>query len=163
MDILKRIDHAQQFCKFYADGSYSVETEKWKHHVTPKFIEDIRQYIESLQLKLMHLQTQQAEPISTNAAMRDARLNAGWGSEQQAKPVAFYDFTKGFRWAKPTKVVAPTIVDVPPMALYAAPQRPWVGLTPEDLAQIDTDAFWQVGNHMAIAMAVEDKLKERNT
>jgi hypothetical protein len=43
-----------------------------------------------------------------------------------------------------------------------AAQRPWVGLTPEDLAQIDTDEFWQVGNHMAIAMAVEDKLKERN-
>jgi hypothetical protein len=45
----------------------------------------------------------------------------------------------------------------------AAAQRPWQGLTPEDLAQIDTDEFWQVGNHMAIAMAVEDKLKERNT
>jgi len=44
-----------------------------------------------------------------------------------------------------------------------AAAKPWQGLTPEDLAQIDTDEFWQVGNHMAIAMAVEDKLKERNT
>jgi hypothetical protein len=43
-----------------------------------------------------------------------------------------------------------------------ATQREWQGLTPEDLAQIDTDEFWQVGNHMALAMAVEDKLKERN-
>ncbi len=60
MDILKRIDQAQQFCKFYAEGAYSVEKEKWSHHVNPDFIEDIRQYIESLQLKLMHLQTQQA-------------------------------------------------------------------------------------------------------
>ena len=60
MDILKRIGQAQQFCKFYADGAYSVETEKWNHHVNPEFIEDVRQYIESLQLKLMHLQTQQA-------------------------------------------------------------------------------------------------------
>jgi len=60
MDILKRIDQAQQFCKFYADGAYSVETAQWNHHVNPEFIEDIRQYIESLQLKLMHLQTQQA-------------------------------------------------------------------------------------------------------
>lgn len=60
MDILKRIDQAQQFCKFYADGAYSIETEKWNHHVTPEFIEDIRQYIESLQLKLMHEQTTQA-------------------------------------------------------------------------------------------------------
>ncbi len=63
MDILKRIDQAQQFCKQYADGAWSIETDKWNYHVTPEFIEDIRQYIESLQLKLMHLQTQQAEYV----------------------------------------------------------------------------------------------------
>lgn len=61
MDILKRIDLAQQFCKQYADGAWSIETEKWNHHVTPEFIEDIRQYIEQLQLKLMHEQTKQAK------------------------------------------------------------------------------------------------------
>jgi hypothetical protein len=71
MDILKRIDHAQQFCKFYADGAYSVEKEKWNYHVTPKFIEDIRQYIESLQLKLMHLQKQQAEPVISAWSLRE--------------------------------------------------------------------------------------------
>jgi hypothetical protein len=43
------------------------------------------------------------------------------------------------------------------------PKRPWVGLEAEDLAQIESDEFWQVGNHMAIALAVEAKLKERNT
>ena len=42
------------------------------------------------------------------------------------------------------------------------PQHPWLGLEAEDLAQIESDEFWQVGNHMAIAMAVEDKLKEKN-
>lgn len=42
-------------------------------------------------------------------------------------------------------------------------KREWVGLEAEDLAQIESDEFWQVGNHMAIAMAVEAKLKERNT
>lgn len=41
-------------------------------------------------------------------------------------------------------------------------ERQWVGLTVGDLAQIESDAFWQVGNHMAIALAVEDKLKEKN-
>ena len=41
-------------------------------------------------------------------------------------------------------------------------KREWVGLDAEDLAQIESDEFWQVGNHMAIAMAVEAKLKERN-
>ena len=44
----------------------------------------------------------------------------------------------------------------------ALAQRPWVGLEAEDLAQIESDEFWQVGNHMAIAMAVEAKLKEKN-
>jgi hypothetical protein len=42
-------------------------------------------------------------------------------------------------------------------------ERQWVGLEAEDLAQIESDAFWQVGNHMAIALAVEAKLKEKNT
>ena len=64
MDILKRIDQAQQFCKFYADGAYSSDTAQWNHHVTPELIEDIRQYIVSLQQKLMHYQTQQEEPYT---------------------------------------------------------------------------------------------------
>jgi hypothetical protein len=42
-------------------------------------------------------------------------------------------------------------------------QREWQGLEAEDFAQIESDEFWQVGNHMAIALAVEAKLKERNT
>ena len=49
------------------------------------------------------------------------------------------------------------------VAEWKAAQRPWVGLDVEDLAQIDTDEFWQVGNHMAIAMAVEARLKDKNT
>ena len=40
--------------------------------------------------------------------------------------------------------------------------RQWVVLEAEDLAQIESDDFWQIGNHMAIAMAVEAKLKELN-
>ena len=42
-------------------------------------------------------------------------------------------------------------------------QRPWVGLTEEYLEQIDTEEIYGVvGNHMAIAMAVEAVLKEKN-
>ena len=45
----------------------------------------------------------------------------------------------------------------------ALAQRPWVGLTEEYLAQIDTEEIYGVvGNHMAIAMAVEAMLKEKN-
>lgn len=64
MDILKRIDFVQQFANEYADGSWSVDVDKWRNHVTPEFIEDIRQYIVSLQLKLMHEQTVQAKPYT---------------------------------------------------------------------------------------------------
>ena len=48
--------------------------------------------------------------------------------------------------------------------LYTTPpQRQWVGLEAKDLAEVENDEFWQTGNHMAIAVAVEAKLKERNT
>ena len=47
--------------------------------------------------------------------------------------------------------------------LFVPALRTWQGLEAEDLAQIESDEFWQVGNHMAIAMAVEAKLKEKNT
>jgi hypothetical protein len=59
MDILKRIDFVQQFAKQYEDGAWSIDVDKWRHHVTPELIEDIRQYIESLQCKLMHAQSTQ--------------------------------------------------------------------------------------------------------
>ena len=37
------------------------------------------------------------------------------------EPVAFYHPHKGFYWAKPTHISAPTAVDVPPVPLYATP------------------------------------------
>ena len=78
--------------------------------------------------------------------------------EQQAEPVAFYSPTKGFSWAKPTSIFAPTIVDVPPMPLYTLPpQRPWVGLTDED--ELD----WDGGDLKSLVKAIEAKLKDRNT
>ena len=64
MDILKRIDFVQQFANECGDGAWSIDTAQWKHHVTPELIEDIRQYIVSLQLKLMHEQTAQANPFT---------------------------------------------------------------------------------------------------
>jgi hypothetical protein len=55
----------------------------------------------------------------------------------------------------------PEQVDCPRCG-HVCSQRPWVGLTEEDLAQIDADEFWQTGNYMAIALAVEAKLKAKN-
>ena len=51
------------------------------------------------------------------AAMFDDR------QEIEQEPVAFYHPRNGFYWAKPTSIFAPTVVDVPPMPLYAAAER----------------------------------------
>ena len=43
--------------------------------------------------------------------------------QPEQEPVAFYHPRSGFYWAKPTSIFAPTVVDVPPMPLYAAAER----------------------------------------
>ena len=79
------------------------------------------------------------------------------------EPIAFFDpQEKGFYWAKPTKITAPTIVDVEPLALYT--QRTWVGLTEEDLKLLSAE--WRIvyGAWMDdFAQDIEAKLKEKNT
>lgn len=145
MDILKRIDQAQQFCKFYADGVYSVEKEKWSHHVNPDFIEDIRQYIESLQLKLMHLQTQQAHKTvcadeSYDMIDRFLRNNL-YDDDYDSYSEALHE------------------VDTSP-----PPQRK--PLTDEEIENIipDDDTPMSLGEaFVKFARAIEAKLKEKNT
>ena len=93
-------------------------------------------------------------------AAHDA-LRTALAAQQKAEPVAYLCENgvghRYFRWKKPSDIYKP-------IGLYtASPQRPWVGLTDEYLAQIDTEEIYGVvGNHMAIAMAVEAVLKEKN-
>ena len=84
--------------------------------------------------------------------------------QQQAEPVAFYDFNKGFYWAKPTKIVAPTVVDVPPIPLYTtAAKREWVGLTPEEvLDMFDVNNVYG-SKWIEFARTVEAALRSKNT
>lgn len=71
------------------------------------------------------------------------------------EPIAFFDpQEKGFYWAQPTKITAPTIVDVEPLALYT--QRAWVGLTDEEIVQMGLD------NYRQVVREAEAKLKEKN-
>ena len=60
--------------------------------------------------------------------------------QPEQEPVAYYHPHKGFYWAKPTHISAPTVVDVPPVPLYvkwiAAQRKP---LTDEEIWQIATD------------------------
>lgn len=64
-------------------------------------------------------------------AVQTLMLNAGFEppfvtppeAQPEQEPVAFYHPHKGFYWAKPTHISAPTVVDVPPVPLYAAAER----------------------------------------
>jgi len=84
------------------------------------------------------------------------------------EPVAYYHPHKGFYWAKPTHISAPTAVDVPPVPLYVkwqAAQRPWVDLTDEEIDQgllhsnhaLQTAGAWRDGVDWATK-----QLKEKN-
>jgi len=84
--------------------------------------------------------------------------------EQQAEPVAWMVYTQDGQSVYVTDNPTDIQEGQRALPLYTIQlQRPWQGLEAEDLAQIESDEFWQVGNHMAIAVAVEAKLKERNT
>jgi hypothetical protein len=77
------------------------------------------------------------------------------------KPIAFFDPHKGFYWAKPTKITAPVIVDVEPLALYE--QSTWVGLTDDELFDCWESAMnGNVYTKIRVYSAIEAKLKEKN-
>jgi hypothetical protein len=83
----------------------------------------------------------------------------------EQEPVAYYHPHKGFYWAKPTHISAPTVVDVPPVPLYVkwiAAQRPWVGLTPEEILDLFDINNVYGSKWIEFARTVEAKLKERN-
>ena len=56
-------------------------------------------------------------------------------AQPEEEPVAYYHPHKGFYWAKPTRISAPTAVDVKPLPLYTAPpqRKP---LTDNELADL---------------------------
>ena len=87
---------------------------------------------------------QQAGPVAWDKP--SASFNGWWDSYRHDPANPFAEGSAAY-WA---------------WAGWQAAKRQWVGLEAEDLAQIESDEFWQVGNHMSIAMAVEAKLKERN-
>ena len=86
---------------------------------------------------------------------------------QQAEPVAYYHPHKGFYWAKPTYISAPIVVDVPPVPLYVkwkAAQRPWQGLTDEDVNRESAPIAQQMKLAFHAGMYAAQKiLKEKNS
>jgi len=60
---------------------------------------------------------------SDNPYLRQLAANAIRNAfvQPEQEPVAYYHPHKGFYWAKPTHISAPTAVDVPPVPLYTVP------------------------------------------
>ena len=61
-----------------------------------------------------------AEKALAEHAMREVQR---LGQEIEQEPVAYYLPHKGFYWAKPTSISAPTIADVEPLPLYTHPPK----------------------------------------
>ena len=89
---------------------------------------------------------------------------ADWkAAQQQAEPVAYFDFQElKFTWAKHMKIgPVPVSIKVDPMKLYSeAAQRQWVGLTDDDF--LEACQIAERGNYLVAFQRIQIKLKERN-
>jgi hypothetical protein len=99
-----------------------------------------------------------------NAAANLALMKEMFGDANQPaaqpkqEPVAYYHPHKGFYWAKPTHISAPTAVDVPALPLYVKwklAQRPWQGLTDEEVQ-------FYIKKHSKLVNAGYDKVTDTN-
>jgi len=81
------------------------------------------------------------------------------------EPVAYWNFNSGFSHCMIDQLNAAAKKN--PAPLYTEPpQRPWVGLTYEDMVKLQKDLYDAKGESVlptTFAMAVEAKLKEKNT
>lgn len=74
----------------------------------------------------------------------------------QQEPVAFFDpQSKGFYWAKPTKVIPPVTVDVEPLPLYTSPPAQRKPLTDEEIIKCWGQVSGTRYGYVAFARAIE--------
>ena len=93
-------------------------------------------------------------------------FNDGCKPKPEQEPVAFINVEKrSLEWVKPISWHTPTTVNLPNIPLYTTPpQRTWVGLTDEERMDILLNLNWEKKlSHMDTALAIEAKLKEKNT
>ena len=87
-----------------------------------------------------------------NGAMRDAKLNAGWGSEQQAETPPEWPLVKNILDEYGLQAIS-FVAD------WKAAQRPWVGLTEEEVKHLYPygRSVWGKETFEAIEKALKDK------
>ena len=85
--------------------------------------------------------------------------------EFEPEPVAYINVEeRKLEWATPIKWETPTVVKMDKVPLYTAPpQREWVSLTAEELAEISEFHFHGAFSGREIYEDIENKLKEKNT
>ena len=91
-----------------------------------------------------------------NGAMRDAKLNAGWGSEQQAETPPEWPLIKNI-------LAEYGLQAIDFVADWKAAQRPWVDLTPEEVLDLFDLNNVYGSKWVEFARTVEAKLKKKNT
>ena len=81
----------------------------------------------------------------------------------EQEPVAFINVEKQkLEWAKLTSWHTPTIVNLPKIPLYTAPpKKEWVGLTDQEIHEID--GYEEDRKMYRFARAIEAKLREKST
>ena len=112
------------------------------------------------------------EALAREHAMRDARLNAGWGSEQQAEPVAWMfehsetgrmNYVSNDGRNTPELFLKTNLCYALVCPLYTAPpQRPWVDLTDEDWEWVADKKETSLDTFAHGAAWAADQLKEKN-
>lgn len=86
------------------------------------------------------------------------------GQEIEQEPVAYFHPHKGFYWAKPTSISAPTIADVEPLPLYThPPQRTWVDVPDEGIKILWIQYRAALPRYLCFAKALLARAKEENT
>jgi hypothetical protein len=84
--------------------------------------------------------------------------------EAKDEPVAYINVEqRKLEWAKYMSWDTPTVVNLPKIPLYTTPQRTWVGLTDEEIAECFEFIVEEDTQAVRFAQAIEAKLKEKNS
>jgi len=152
-----------------------IEQEPVAHPVIAGALFDFMGWLTSRKERIVLSSADNASPaadaIRDFANMRGLSLDDAkvqdWNTsppQPEQEPVAYYLPHKGFYWAKPTSISAPTIADVEPLPLYTPPpQRTWVDVPDEEIKILWIQYRAALPRYLCFAKALLARSKEENT